>query len=34
MNWGWEGDYDGWYLYNILTPGKYNLSENKKMLTL
>lgn len=34
MNWGWEGDHDGWYLYNILTPGKYNLSENKKMLTL
>ena len=30
MNWGWYGDYNGWYL--SFSPGSYNFNSNKKLI--
>jgi len=32
MNWGWGGNYDGWYAYNNFNPGNTNYNDNKKMI--
>lgn len=32
MNWGWDGDYNGWYDYNNFDPGGNNYNHNKKMV--
>ncbi|MCK5537952.1 MAG: C10 family peptidase [Bacteroidales bacterium] len=32
MNWGWNGDYNAWYLYNNFDPSSYNFNNNLKMI--
>lgn len=32
MNWGWNGDSTGWFLYNDFTPGLYDFTNNNKMI--
>lgn len=31
MNWGWHGDYDGWFVFNDWTPGDHNYNKWRKM---
>ena len=32
MNWGWGGNYDGWFALSALNPSKYSFSANKKAI--
>lgn len=32
MNWGWGGDYDGWYSHGNFNPNNTNYNSNKKMI--
>tara|TARA_R110002012_G_scaffold9062_1_gene41633 strand:- start:44033 stop:44506 length:474 start_codon:yes stop_codon:yes gene_type:complete len=32
MNWGWEGDYNGWYYYNNFNPNGNNFNSDVQMV--
>lgn len=32
VNWGWEGNYDGYYIIDMLTPGSHNYNNNQNMI--
>ncbi len=32
MNWGWEGNHNGWYSFDSFVPGSNNYSQNKEQI--
>lgn len=32
MNWGWNGDFDGWYLYNDFSPSVNNFTSSQQCI--
>jgi hypothetical protein len=32
MNWGWDGDYNGWYNYNNFNPGSHTFNYKRGMV--
>ena len=34
INWGWYGDYDGYFAFDDFTPGPHNYNSNKKMVVV